>query len=218
MQGRIETFFSEADREAIRAATTAAERNTAGEILVYVVERCDSYPELAWKGALIGGAIGAVSAALGTWWFGGWGAADHLGILIGLQVGLVLGWVASRFEPVARRLIGDDVLTSRVEGRAAEAFLAEQVFATRERSGVLIFVALFEHRVVVLADQGIDARVEENAWTAISDEVAAGVRRGTPAEALIAAVRRCADLLVEHGMSPSDSKNELSNEPRFRRE
>lgn len=218
MQGRIETLFSEADRQAIRAATTAAERNTAGEILVYVVERCDPYPELAWKAALIGGAIGAMCGALGAWWFGGWGAADHLGILIGLQVGLVLGWVASRFEPVARRLIGDDVLTSRVEGRAAEAFLAEQVFATRERSGVLIFVALFEHRVVVLADQGIDARVEESAWSAISDEVAAGVRRGTPAEALIAAVQRCADLLVEHGMLPSDSRDELSNEPRFRRE
>jgi putative membrane protein len=218
VQGRIETFFSQADREAIRAATTAAERNTAGEIVVYVVERCDLYPEIAWKGALIGGAIGAMCAALGAWWFGGWGAADHLGILIGLQVGLVLGWTASHFEPLARRLIGDDLLKGRVEGRAAEAFLEEQVFATRERSGVLIFVALFEHRVLILADQGIDSHVEESAWGAISDEVAAGVRRGRPAEALIAAVQRCADLLVEHGMSPKDSKNELSNEPRFRRE
>jgi putative membrane protein len=218
VQQRIETFFSETDREAIRAATTAAERNTAGEIVVYVVERCDSYPELAWKGALIGGALGAMCAGLGAWWFGGWGAADHLGILIGLQVGLVLGWVASRFEPVARRLIGDELLESRVEGRAAEAFLEEQVFATRERSGVLIFVALFEHRVLILADEGIDACVEESAWAAISNDVAAGVRRRTPTEALIDAVQRCADLLAEHGMSPKDSKNELSNEPRFRRE
>jgi putative membrane protein len=218
VQGRIETFFSEADREAIRAATTAAERNTAGEILVYVVERCDPYPELAWKAALIGGGIGAMCAALGAWWFGGWGAADHLGILIGLQVGLVLGWVASHFEPLARRLIGEASLESRVAGRAAEAFLEEQVFATRERTGVLIFVALFEHRVRILADRGIDARVDESAWAAISDEVAAGLRHGRPAEALIAAVQRCADLLVEHGMSPKDSKNELSNEPRFRRE
>ena len=218
MQGHIETFFSEAEREAIRAATTAAERNTAGEIVVYVVERCDLYPELAWKGALIGGALGAMCAALGAWWFGGWGAADHLGILIGLQVGLVLGWIASRFGPVARRLIGEELLKSRVAGRAAEAFLEEQVFATRERSGVLIFVALFEHRVLILADQGIDACVEESAWAAISNDVAAGVRRRKAAEALIDAVQRCADLLVEHGMSPKDSKNELSNEPRFRRD
>jgi putative membrane protein len=218
VRGRIETFFSEADREAIRAATAGAEQKTAGEIVVYVVERCDRYPELAWKAALIGGALGAMCAALGAWWLGGWGAADHLGILIGLQVGLLLGWAASRLDLVARRLIGDESLQDRVEGRAAEAFLDEQVFATRERSGVLIFVALFEHRVVILADQGIDERVEANAWAAISDEVAAGVRRGRPSQALIAAVQRCADLLVEHGLSPKDSKNELSNEPRFRRE
>jgi putative membrane protein len=218
VQGRIDTFFSEADREAIRAATTAAEHETAGEIVVYVAERCDPYPELGWKAALIGGALGAMCAALGAWWFGGWGAADHLGILIGLQVGLVLGWTASRFEPVARRLIGDELLQDRVEGRAAEAFVEEQVFATRARSGVLIFVALFEHRVVILADQGIDERVENDAWAAISDEVTAGVRHGRPAEALITAVQRCADLLVEHGMSPVDSENELPNEPRFRRE
>jgi putative membrane protein len=218
VQGRIETFFSEADREAILAATTAAEHETAAEIVVYVAERCDRYPELGWKAALIGGALGAMCAALGAWWFGGWGAADHLRILIGLQVGLVLGWAASRFDPIARRLIGGESLEDRVEGRAAEAFLEEQVFATRERSGVLIFVALFEHRVVILADQGIDERVEENAWAAISDEVAAGVRRRRPAEALVAAVQRCADLLVEHGISPKDSRNELPNEPRFRRE
>ena len=218
MPGRIENFFSEADRDAIRAATGAAERKTAGEIVVYVVERCDPYRELGWKAALFGGALGAMCAALGAWWFGGWGAADHLGILIGLQAGVVLGWAASRFQPVARRLIGDESLQDRVDGRAAEAFLEEQVFATRERGGVLIFVALFEHRVVILADQGIDERVEENAWAAISDEVATGVRRRRPAQALIAAVQRCADLLVEHGISPTDSRNELSNEPRFRRE
>jgi putative membrane protein len=218
VHGRIESFFSEADREAIRAATNAAEQQTAGEIVVYVVDRCDSYRELSWKAALIGGAVGGMCAALGAWWFGGWGAADHLGILIGLQVGVVLGWAASRFEPVARRLIGHQSLQDSVDGRAAEAFLEEQVFATRERSGVLIFVALFEHRVLILADQGIDERVEDDAWTAISDEVAVGVRRGRPAQALIAAVQRCADLLVEHGISPKDSRNELPNEPRFRRE
>jgi putative membrane protein len=115
-------------------------------------------------------------------------------------------------------MLGDELLQDRVEGRAAEAFVEEQVFATRARSGVLIFVALFEHRVVILADQGIDERVENDAWAAISDEVTAGVRHGRPAEALITAVQRCADLLVEHGMSPVDSENELPNEPRFRRE
>jgi len=215
---RIETFFSEADREAIRAATAAAETKTAGELVVYVTERCDPHPEVAWKGALVGGALGAICATMSVWCFGGWGAPDYLWILIGFQLGLVAGWVASRFDAVARRLTSDEALDSRVDGRAAEAFLDEQVFTTRERTGVLIFVALFEHRVVVLADEGIDERVADDAWDEISSELALGIQRGTPAQALIHAVERCADLLEAHGVQPSDAQNEISDEPRFRSE
>ena len=96
--------------------------------------------------------------------------------------------------------------------------MEERVFATRDRTGVLIFVALFEHRVLVLADEGINERVDDDAWEEISDELALGLRRGTPAPALIHAVERCADLLAEHGISPLDPANELSDEPRFRRD
>lgn len=218
MPRRIETFFSNADRDAIHAATTAAEVKTAGELVVYVTERCDPHPEVAWKGSLLGGALGALCAAVAVWRFGGWGALDYLWILLGLQLGLVAGWVASRFDVLARRLINADALDSRVEGRAAEAFLEERVFATRERTGVLIFVALFEHRVLVLADEGIDERVADDAWDEISGELALGIRRGTPAQALIHAVHRCADLLEAHGVHAADAGNEISDEPRLRRD
>jgi len=215
---RIETFFSDADREAIRAATSAAEGKAAGELVVYVTERCDPHPEARWKAALIGGAIGALLAAIAIWRFGGWGAPDYAWMLIGLQLGVLVGWLGSRFDGVARRLVGDDALSSRVEGRAAEAFLDEQVFATRDRTGILIFVALFEHRVLVLADEGIDERVDATSWDDISNELALGIRRGTPAPALVRAVDRCAELLARHGVTPPDTVNELSDEPRFRRD
>jgi putative membrane protein len=214
---RIDTFFSDADREAIRAATADAERSTAGELVVYVVERCDPHPEVAWKGALLGGALGAACAALATRLFGGWGTLDHLWVLIGLQLGVLGGWLASRFEGVARRLIGGDTLSSRAQGRAAEAFVEQSVFATAQRTGVLIFLALFEHRVLVLADEGIRKRVEASAWDEIATHVAAGIRAGEPAPALIDAVGRCARLLSAHGI-PANSTNELTDEPRLRRE
>jgi len=70
----------------------------------------------------------------------------------------------------------------------------------------------------VLADEGISARVDDDAWKEISEEVASGLRRGRPAPTLIHAVERCADLLVEHGVSPVNPANELSDEPRFRRD
>ena len=218
MATRIETFFTATDRDAIREATTAAEQKTAGEIVVYVIERCDPHPEVGWKSAMVGAAVGALVAAAIVLRFGGWGAPDNLFMLIGLQLGLLAGWIAGRFDGVARRLIGDEALDSRVDGRAAEAFIEEQVFATRDRTGVLIFVALFEHRVVILADQGIDERVADDAWDRICGELTAGIRRGEPSRALIHAVDRCVELLVAHGVDPDDAGNQLSNRPRFRDE
>lgn len=215
MPSRIDSVFPEADREAIRAATVAAEARTAAELVVYVAERCDPHPEVGWKAVLLGGASGALFGALAVWVFGGWGAPDYLWILIGLQLGLVGGWLASRFDSVARRLVDREALNSRVAGRAAEAFLGEQVFATKGRTGVLIFVALFEHRVVVLADEGITAHVEATAWDAISNELARGIRERTAARAVVQAIDRCADLLKERGVAGPDETNQLSDEPRF---
>lgn len=218
MPRRVETFFSDVDREAIRAATAEAEQSTAAELVVYVVERCDPHPEARWKAALIGGALGALCAAVTVWRIGGWGAPDYLWILIGLQLGLLVGWIAARFDALSRRLIDREAMSSRVEGRAAEAFLDEQVFATAERTGVLVFVALFEHRVLVLADEGIDAKVDPSAWSAISNQIADGIHRGAAASALVEAVGHCVELLKAHGMTAPNEKNELSNVPRFRRD
>jgi len=214
---RIDKLFNKRDREAIVEATAEAERRTSGELVVYVVERCDPYGEEAWKGALIGAAVGALLAVIGTWLYGGWEFPNQHSILVGAQLGLVAGWLASRFDAIARALIGVDAMQSRADGRAAEAFVEERVFATDARTGVLIFVALLEHRVIVMADEGVSAIVADSAWSEIASSIAHGIREERPAAALIEAVHRSADLLTAHGV-PANQTNELSNAPRFRDE
>lgn len=183
--------------------------------MVYVVERCDPHPEIAWKGAAIGGAIGAAVAAIAARLHGGWGAPDDLWLPIGLQLGVVVGWLASRVDAVARMLVSDATMMSRVDGRAAEAFVEEQVFATKHRTGVLIFVALFEHRILILADQGIRERVGQEAFDEVAARLAAGIRARRAAPALLEAVAECERILEGHRM-PGDTVDELHNEPRFR--
>lgn len=217
MATRIDKLFNKRDREAIVEATAEAERQTSGELVVYVVEQCDPYGEEGWKGALVGGAFGALAGALAAWFYGGWGSPNELWIVVATQLGLLAGFVASRFDGIARALVGTDALESRAEGRAAEAFVEERVFATEARTGVLIFVALFEHRVIVMADDGIREDVPESAWSDLAGSIAAGIRDGSAAAALIEAVKRCADILTAHGV-PANQTNELSNEPRFRNE
>lgn len=219
MASRIESYFSESDRNAIREATSAAEARAAGELVVFVTERCGDYREAGWKAVVLGAAIGALVGAISVHFWGGWGKPDSLWILVAVQLGFLLGALCSLLEPVRRWLAGEEVLSRHAEARATLAFVEEEVFATKDRTGILLFLALFEHRVVVLADTGIHDQVADAIWHAVSDDLARGIRSGAPTAALIRAIEQCATLLVDHGVTVAeDDENELSNEPRFRHE
>jgi len=65
--------FSAADLDSIHRAVAAAEAESAGEIVPFVVAASDSYPGAAWKGA----ALGELAAVMLAWaarrWGGFWG-------------------------------------------------------------------------------------------------------------------------------------------------
>jgi uncharacterized membrane protein len=91
------------------------------------------------------------------------------------------------------------LLVGAVYQRAVETFLEHGLFDTDERTGILLFVSLSEHRIEVLADQGIDARVDAQAWSDVTDHI----RRG---------IERCGRVLEGHGLAGGpDGDNELAD-------
>jgi putative membrane protein len=193
--------LSASDLEAVRRAVAAAEAESAGEIVPYVVAASDPYPGTAWKGA----ALGALLAALLAWvvhgWGGFWGGPDFFWMVVPPAAGAALGLLAVHFlPPLHRWLAGTELIELRTHRRAAAAFLEREVFRTPRRTGILLFVSLLERRVVVLADSGIHERVEDGAWDAVVARIVAGIRRGDPGAALAVAIRECGDLLVRHGL------------------
>jgi putative membrane protein len=133
-------------------------------------------------------------------------------------VGAWAGWLAVLAVPALRRgLAGPDAIAERVHQRATRAFLEEEVFRTRDRTGILIFVSMFEHRVVVLADRGLDGRVTASEWEDVTGAIAAGIRRGQPGAAFAEGIRRCAELLARVPARPDD-RNELPGQLRLGRE
>ena len=220
MQALIETYFSDADCDEITEATRRAETRSAGELVCYVVERCDPYQEIWWKSAAFGGVIAAVAAAAFRDFFGGWGATDHIWVVAALGGGgLFAALVTSLWPALQRWLVGAETLDRRARARAAEAFLEEGIFETRARNGVLIFLGLFEHEVVILADRGIYHAAPTGTWKRLADEVAIMIRSGKPKEAVLHAIEECGALLETYA-GPPDQKddNELTDRPRFRSE
>ncbi|MEM8934036.1 MAG: hypothetical protein AAGE94_22785 [Acidobacteriota bacterium] len=217
MTSRLRQVFSDADLEAIRAATAEAEAKTSGEIVPYLVERLDEHPEARARGAVLGALIAALAAgalhAFGEVWGGSGMTWITLPTLLGMIVG---GWLGG-FGPVGRRLVDDDTLERRAVLRAESAFLEEEVFRTRDRTGILILLGLWEHRAVILADEGIHRSVPEGAWQELVDALVAGIAAGRSTEALVEVIGRCGDLLERHDVRRRpDDEDELSDRPRLR--
>ena len=214
---RVLDRFRQGELEGIRDAVAQAELRTSGEIVTYIVGECDGYPEAAWRGAaagaLIGLGIGSVAPLFVdlwlpvVWW-----------IVVPTLIMMLLGYVAgAKVPPVRRWLVHRDLLTHRVGMRAESAFLEEEVFQTRERTGILVFVALMERRVVVLGDAGINARVEASEWTDVVAHMIEDLKRGEAAQAVLRGVTECGDLLERHGVEiREDDTDEIGNEPRLR--
>lgn len=212
-------FFSQADLDAIQTAVREAEARTSGEIVPYVVERSDEYPTTAWKGAALGALLGPMVALAIHRWTDVWGWPLGLWIALPAPLGGAVGYLLALIAPVRRWIAGEHTLDARARRRAAVAFLEQEVFRTRDRTGILLFLSLFERRVVLLADSGIHQKVEEGAWEAITGRLAQGIRSGRPAPALIEAIRACGELLERHGVERrADDTDELSNELRRERE
>lgn len=214
---KVSDFFSKADLDRIQRATGAAERGTSGEIVPYIVARIDDHDEARWRAATLGALLLALAAGVLHLVGGFWGGAGVLWITLPALVGAGAGYLLAGHDDVARWLMPADTLDRLVRARAAEAFVDEEVFKTRDRTGILIFLALAEHRAGVVADEGINSVVSQSVWDGLVADLVKGIKAGEAAEAMEHAVRRCGEILAEHRLEPRhDDTDELPDRPRIR--
>jgi len=218
MSHTVSKFFTSADQNRIVAAVKEAEGKTSGEIVPYVVGYSDLYEEAEWRaGGLFGVALVLMVIILQVF-TSIWLPVGLLQILLVILLGAAIGMLLGRFvAPFRRFFAGNALLERRVAQRAAEAFVAEEVFKTKNRTGILIFLSLFERKVLVVGDAGINAKVAKDDWHDIVDRVVKGIRAGRPADGLIEAIQQCGQLLQQHGVSiRPDDQDELPDSLRLK--
>lgn len=204
---RIEQLLDEGAFAAIEEAVRAAERTTSGEIVPVVVERSDPYHEVRLgAAAVLTFLLGGIAIVLAP------EIVQYLAVAQ-MAVFLALAWLLAR-PPVLQSFLSPRVCEERVARAAARAFHEAGLVETRDRTGILIYVSLLEHRVVVLADRGIDSRVEPGTWDAVVARIIDGIK-GDHAEAGLAdGIRMCGEILAERFPPRADDTNELPNAPR----
>ncbi|MGZ9098184.1 MAG: TPM domain-containing protein [Brevundimonas sp.] len=218
------------DAEArIAAAIAAAEARTSGEIFCVLARRVSSYRDisLGWAAAasmLL--PLGLIPLGFDPAWIPGLGhgwQAAHLSssdVIVGqslaayvlVQAAVFLTVFLLTSIPTVRRWVTPRaVRRARVRRAAVEQFLAHGLHITAGRTGVLIFAALSDHQVEVVADEGIHARVDQAVWADAAAALAGGLKRGDPAAGFESAIGLCGAVLAEHFPPGTENPNEIAD-------
>jgi putative membrane protein len=184
----------------------AAETKTLGEIVPVVLERSDDHAAARWRCALFGLLVG--SALLER--FLPWTMPERL---LASQLALgILGYCLARLLPDLERIfVSESLATETAEEQAVQEFHRYGLRETKSRTGVLIFVSLFERRVVVLGDEGIHLKAGDDLWKRTRDAILDGIARNRLAEGLAAGVRACGEVLAVHDPSDGTDPNEVED-------
>ncbi len=197
-------FITEKDAVRIARAITAAEKKTSGEIIAVVARTSDDYRfiPLLWA-ALFALAVPPLLFFLTSW---------STPLIYAAQLGAFAALTLAMFwRPLRMALVPKAIKHARAHARAMEQFLTQDLHTTRGRTGVLIFISVAERYAVVIADEGIYKKVAPGIWDDAVAGLTAQIANGLAADALIAAIKICGDVLAEHFPPGSAGKNELSN-------
>ncbi|HML78499.1 TPM domain-containing protein [Geobacter sulfurreducens] len=204
---KAELFFSSAEKERIRNAVAAAEAATSGEIVTMVVTDSDSYREAETLGAVL--LAGLVSIAVAV-------VLHHVTIWTYIPLVFILfpaaRAVIRRIPRLKLPFVGRARLAEAVRERAVRAFYERGLYRTRQETGVLIFISLLEHKVWILGDRGINAKIPPGFWEGLAGELARGIREGKGCDALCVAVAGCGAELARHFPRRADDTNELTDD------
>ena len=206
MKDPVNRFLTEQDKQLIEERIREAERTTSGEIVVKVVSSSDSYASAGLLGSsmlsLLGALLFMVAAGNRDMW-------TFLGIFAAGFI--LLNELFRRIPALKRPFVSARDMQEEVEEAAAGAFFRRAIYETRDRTGILIYISMFEHRVRVIADQGISSMVDQQLWQEVVDTIIRGIRSRQQGRAIAEAVDRCGEILAGYFPRRSGDRNELSD-------
>ena len=220
MMKKPSQIFSIEERAEIKNAISIAESKTYGVIVHVVVASSGRYDRAE---DIVGIIIGLITLSI-YWSFfqlpaqTGWFITDTVNpalwpVLLIIVIAFIAGTILATLLPVLRLLfISKTVMKEEVERSALETFQRQRIRATRDGTGILIYLSLYEQMVCVIGDDAINSKVEPDDWQSICDIITKGMKDNKPEPALVDAITQSGDLLTKHFPVGDDDQNELNNE------
>jgi uncharacterized membrane protein len=99
--------------------------------------------------------------------------------------------------------------------RAQEVFEQLNMHATKQRNGVLLYVAYEDHKLAILGDKGIYEKTGADFWVAEKDLLVSYFKKDAYSDGLSKAIHDVGEKLAAFFPKTADNTNELTNDISF---
>lgn len=184
--------IAEGERQGIEAAIRSAEQATSAEFVAAIARRIERYHGVSLTAGLIAALVTSLALAYWEPWL-------SLLYATGLQcMAFALVYALFELTPFAVWLAPRKAKAVKARRFAHLLFFDANLTALPRRNGVLLFIALAERQVEIVADRGIHDLVGTGEWQRIADAFSATARSGKVAAALEAAIRDLGLVMAKH--------------------
>lgn len=201
-----EKFFSEYEKSRISETIKSVEKKTIGEVAVMVVDNSDEYHEAEVLGAI---SLSSLFAFAITFYF------FHSSLWWYIPLSFIMFFPSlllfRKITVLKRAFINKKRKEQMVLQRAFRAFYEKGLYKTRQNTGVLFFISLFEHKVWVLADKGIYEKIQQEKLNSFAQKVTEGIKQKRACVALCEAILEVGELLALHFPITFGDINELTD-------
>jgi putative membrane protein len=178
--------LTEQEQHHLDKRVAEAEKRTGSQIVLAVIARSDAYPELPWKAFALAAAVAGFAATLLDRLRADWHTAGT--VLFVVAATLVAGAGSALLTVVwpgfARLFLDRNRAEAESQQYAESLFLKRDLFATKGRTGILLFVSLFERQVIALPDRQLAQRLGKDDLQSIIGRMTTALARGQVSTAL----------------------------------
>lgn len=216
-------FFSDSELGQINDAVEKAEKVTSGEIVPVLATQSDAYDRGLFLCALMVGLLG--TAAVCAVWFllylgdvtelVGW-EAPIFAVFPVQVIAILTGYhLAAALPGLHRTFLSRAYLQQSVDRAAKRAFRQFHLAGTKDATGIMVYVSIFERMVVVLADHSISKQHDQSTWDDVRNKITSGLADGNGAQGISSAIEECGKILAHDFPIQADDTNELPNHLRL---
>ncbi len=141
------------------------EKNSAAEVVLIVRSRSDTYRDVSlWNGFVLQIIVVAFllfsPIVFNPYWI----------CFISLVSFLAGFFAVELIKPLKRKLIKNERMNKATEIYARAIFQKGQLYDTRDQTGLLIFVSLFEQKIRLIPDKGLITKMPVHIWQDLEDK------------------------------------------------